>query len=123
MGLILKSDDKAAVMVFRKEKTWSGGTFTTYSISVSSKDKDDNWVKGFIDVSFKKGVEVSNKSKITIKNAFPIVTKGKDDRTFIKWMITDFIVVEEGEPVRTDEPMDFSSVGMDEELPFGPVSR
>ena len=88
MGLTLKTDDKP-VMIFRQEREYNGNIFYSYSIGVSSKDKDGNLVGGFIDCTFKKGVTVENKTKIFIKNAFPTVSQGKD-RTFTKWMITDF---------------------------------
>lgn len=85
----LTSEDRA-VMIFRNDKEYNGKKFATYSMSVSSKDKDGNWVGGFLECSFKNGVEIENKTKILIHNAFPVVNKGKDDRSYIKWMITDF---------------------------------
>lgn len=88
MGLKLTTDDKP-VMIFRNDKEYNGKTFPTYTISVSSKDKEGNWINSYLDCIFKKGVEVENKTKIFIKNAFPLVSQGKD-RTFTKWMITDF---------------------------------
>ena len=89
MGLTIKTDEKP-VMVFRKDKEYNGSTFPTYSIGVSSKDKDGNWISAYYDCLFKKGVEVENKTKIFIKNAFPVVSKGKEDRNYPKFMITDF---------------------------------
>lgn len=118
MGLTLKTDEKT-VKVFRKDREWSGGTFATYSVGVSSKDKDGNWVNGYLDVLFKKDVEVANKTEIEIVNAFPIVTTGKDGRTFVKWMITDFVEKSSGEPAPVKNN-DFLNVADDEieELPF-----
>ena len=78
-----------SVMVFRNDREYNGNTFATYAIGVSSKDKDGEWVNSSIDVMFKKGIDLENKTKIFIKNAFPVVSKGKD-RNFVKWMITDF---------------------------------
>lgn len=88
MGLKLTTDDKP-VMIFRNDKEYNGTTFPTYTISVSSKDKEGNWANGYIDCLFKKGVEIENKTKIFIKNAFPVSSKGKD-KVYTKWMITDF---------------------------------
>ena len=88
MGLKLTTDDRP-VMVFRNEKEYNGKTFPTYCIGVSSKDKEGNWVSSYIDCLFKKGMSVENKTKIFIKNAFPVANQGKD-RAFTKWMITDF---------------------------------
>lgn len=112
MGLTLKTDDRS-VMVFRNEKEYNGKTFPTYCIGVSSKDKDGNWVNSYIDVLFKKGVEVENKTKIFIKNAFPVANQGKD-RTFTKWMITEFEI--EGQ--KSSE--DFMNIpeGIQEEIPW-----
>ena len=85
-----------SVMVFRNEKEYNGNTFATYAIGVSSKDKDGEWVNSSIDVMFKKGIDLENKTKIFIKNAFPVVSKGKD-RNFVKWMITDFEIEGQGQ--------------------------
>ena len=107
----LTSEDKA-VMIFRNDKEYNGKPFVTYSISVSSKDKDGNWVSGYLDCIFKKGVSVENKTKIFIKNAFPTVSQGKD-RTFVKWMITDFEI--EGQT--SDDFMNIPD-SIEEEIPW-----
>lgn len=122
MGLKLTTDEKA-VMVFRKDKEYQGGTFATYSIGVSSKDRDDNWVNGYIDVAFKKGVELQNKSKINIENAFPVV-RSYNGKVYTSWMITEFTVVDEGEKAPL-ENQGFMNVpqGMDDELPFARPTR
>lgn len=98
MGLTIKSDEKdKGTKVIRKDReTKSGGTFATYSLMVSSKDADGNWQNGFIDCKFKKGVEVENKAKIKVNNAFYVVEK-YGDRNYTKLMITDFDVLEGGE--------------------------
>jgi len=113
MGLTLKTDDKG-VMVFANEKEGQNGKYTLYSIGVSSKDANKNWVNGFLNVRFKKGVEVGNKSKIRINNAFPTVTKS-GDKTYVSYMITDFDVLEAGE--NSDGFIDMSNVN-ESELPF-----
>lgn len=112
MGLTLKTDDRS-VMVFRNDREYNGKTFPTYSIGVSSKDKDGNWVSGFVDCQFKKSVELENKTKIFIKNAFPIVSQGKD-RTYVKWMIMDFEI--EGQ-TNSDGFMNIPE-GVQEEIPW-----
>ena len=108
----LTSEDKA-VMIFRNDKEYNGKPFATYSISVSSKDKEGKWVSGYLDCIFKKGVSVENKTKIIIKNAFPTVSQGKD-RTFVKWMITDFEI--EGQKSNDD----FMNIpdSIEEEIPW-----
>lgn len=128
MGLKLITDDKP-VKVIKKERSWSGGIFNVYSLMVSSKGKDGNWTNGFVDAQFKKADEskVTNKCKIMIKNAFPTVNES-NGKTYTKWMITDFDVVEEGEkPVSGDEFVnvdpnavdEFMAIeGMDDLVPF-----
>lgn len=126
MGVTLTGEK---VKVYAKEKTWSGGTFMTYSIGVASKDKDGNWNNGFLDVQFKKADEskITNKCKIDIKNAFPVVTE-YNNKKYVKWFILDFEVVEQGEGavggsldefVRIDDT-EFMNIpdGIDEEVPF-----
>lgn len=110
MGLTVKSDDKG-VMVFANEKEGANGKYTLYSIGVSSKDANKEWVNGFLNVRFKKGVSVPNKAKIKINNAFPVVTKS-GDKTYVSFMITDFENLDNKE-----EWVDMSNV-KDEELPF-----
>ena len=113
MGLTIKSDERGC-MVFANEKEGANGKYTLYSIGVSSKDANKNWVNGFLNVRFKKGVEVANKSKIRINNAFPVVTKS-GDKTYVSFMITDFETLEAGDS--NDGFIDMSNI-KDEELPF-----
>ena len=98
-------------MIFRDDK----GKYPRYSIGVSSKDKEGEWIKGYIPCKFKKDVEVENMTKILIKNAFYTVNKG-EKYNFVSVMITDFEVVDEGKP-SSDDFMDIPSV-IEEELPF-----
>ena len=89
MALKITTDGKP-VMVFRQEKTSNSGTpFTTYALGISSKDTNDEWVNGFIDARFKKGIDVPNKTKITINNAFYTCRK-VGERVFNSIMVTDF---------------------------------
>ena len=96
MGLKIVTDDRP-VKIIRKDKvSAAGNAYTQYSAMVASKDKDGNWHNGFIDVAFKSGVSVYNKSQIAIKNAFPVVSE-YNGKTSVKWMITDFDVIVQGE--------------------------
>lgn len=95
-------------MIFRDDK----GKYPRYSIGVSSKDKDDEWIRAYVPCKFKNGVELENMTKITIKNAFYTVSRG-EKYNFVSIMITDFEVVD-GEK---DKFMDIPP-GIDEELPF-----
>lgn len=113
MGLTLKTDEKGA-RIFANTKEGANGKYTLYSMGVSSKDSNNNWVNGYLNVRFKKGVEVGNKSRIKINNAFPVVTKS-GDKTYVSFMITDFDVLEGGES--GDGFIDMSNI-KDDELPF-----
>lgn len=97
MGLKIITDDRGPVTVFRQDKTSSAGNpYQQYSLGVSSKDKDGNWINGFINCQFKKDVEVANKAKIKINNAFYNVTESNGTK-YYKVFIMDFDVVEQGE--------------------------
>ena len=54
------------VTIFRNDT--EKGVF--YSVGLSKKDVNGNYVNGYKNVRFKKGVEVANKTKIYIKKAF-----------------------------------------------------
>lgn len=97
MGLTVTSDDKG-VKVYVKNKEWSGGSFKTYSIGISSKGKDGNWVNGYLDAQFKKddANKITNKCKIHIKNAFFTVSES-NGKKYTKLFITEFDVLEAGE--------------------------
>ena len=121
MGLKTVTDGKA-VTVYRKDRdTQNGGKFTTYCIGIASKDKEGNWVNGFLDCQFKKGVEVNNKAKIEIANSFYTVNE-YNGKKYTKLFILDFTVTEDGEAPVSQEEIDMSfmdiSADMQEELPF-----
>lgn len=124
----MKLTEDKKVRIFRKDRaTRDGGTFATYCMGVSSKKQDGSYVNGFIDCSFKNGVEVNNKTDITIQNAFPTVRES-NGRTFVSWMITEFEVVGEGQaPVNANQDPDMGFInvpeGLDNDLPFAAPSR
>lgn len=95
MGLVVSTDDKG-VKVFANEKDGPNGKFTLYSLGVNSKNQNGEWVNGYLNCKFKKGVSVANKTKIKINSAFFVATKG-GDKTYTHLMITDFDVLEAGE--------------------------
>lgn len=123
MGLKVVTE-KGPVTVYAKERaTQNGGKFTTYCIGVASKDKDGNWVNGFIDCQFKKDVVVNNKAKIEIGNSFFTVSE-YNGKKYTKLFITEFTVVEQGEvPQKNTQAtgnenwMDIPS-DIEESLPF-----
>ena len=104
MGLKIITE-QTPVTVYVNERQTQNGTFKTYSIGVSSKDKEGNWVNGFLPCNFRKGTEIANKSKISISNSFPTVRKYTDktgtERTEIGIFVLDYEVVEGGQPQPT----------------------
>lgn len=119
MGLKVTTDGRP-VTVFRQDKTSAAGNaYTTYALGISSKDMDGNWVNGFVDARFKSGVDVANKRKITINNAFYTV-KESNGKSYVSIMVTDFDIAENGQPATNNSNTDFMNIpdGVDEELPF-----
>ena len=132
----MKVTDKA--MIFKNDKG-------VYKASIARKYLDENGeeVTKFMNVhvGFRKGVEVKNKTKIDIKNGFmtffeiPTGNTYEDGtpeyRNYIKIMILDFEVLEEGvdEPVHSrnysqagntesEEVETYPELISDDELPF-----
>ena len=58
--------NKYPVMIFKSE--YQGNKF--YKVGLSKKDVDGNYINGYMPVRFKKGVELEDKTKIYIKNAW-----------------------------------------------------
>ncbi len=121
MGLKVITDGKA-VTVFRQDKTSQNGVpYTQYSLGISSKNANGEWVNGFIDCQFKKDVQVNNKAKIEIANSFYTVNE-YNGKKYYKLFIMDFNVVENGESQHVPQVDDsFMSIAddMDESgLPF-----
>ena len=124
MGLKIITE-QTPVTVYVNERQTQNGTFKTYLIGVSSKDKDGNRVNGYLPCNFRKGTEIANKSKITISNSFPTVRKYTDktgtERTEIGIFVLDYEVVEGGNqpaPAPSGD-MDFMKIDADmDSLPF-----
>ena len=119
MGLTVTSDDKG-VKVFAKEKESSMGKFMTYSLGVSSKNQSGEWVNGYINCRFKKGVIVANKAKIKINSSFFVASKS-GDKVYTHLMITDFDVLEAGETeTASDSADEFMQIpeNVAEDVPF-----
>ena len=92
-----------------------------YTIGLSKKDKDGNYINGYMNVSFKKGVELENKTKIRIKSAWLDFYK-KDIKTIPIIFVNEFEIVkndpfkEFGESIKTEVK---ESVKIeDSDLPF-----
>lgn len=77
-------------MVFRKD--YNGKP--SYSLGLSKKDKDGKYINGYVKVNFKKGVELDNKSKIKIKNAWLDFYKD-NEKTIPTIFINEFEIIDE----------------------------
>ena len=115
--------DNYSKMVFRKDNEF--GTF--YQIGLSKKDRNGNYINGYMNVRFKKGVSVPNMTKIVIKNAFIDFYLDKNNRTVPYIMVLEFETVEEEKKeVKKEESSDpFAAFGetvttndIENDLPF-----
>ena len=107
---MLKSKFWGETMIFAKE--YNGRTF--YSTSISKKNAQGGFDNGYIDVQFKKGTEIPNKTKITISEDNPAwltFYTNKDKKTV--WQL--FIAQYECDSQVNDVP-DFAAI--DEDIPF-----
>ena len=119
MGLTITTDDKG-IKVIRQDKTSkSGNPYQRYSLMVSSKDVNGEWHNGFMECSFKKGVSVTNKAKIKINNAFPVVDE-YNGNTRVSLKILDFEVLDEGvsSPTVSDDGFMKIPDGIEEEMEY-----
>lgn len=115
----MKSQFTGETMIFRNDDKG----FPIYKTSLGSKNAQGEWDNAYIDVKFKKGVEVGNKQKINIINGFLSFRKwGKDGKNFTTWeiVVTDFesddFETAAGEP--SGNVIADSFVAIDEEVPF-----
>ena len=123
MGLIISTDEKG-IKVIRKDGTSKAGNpYTMYSLMYSFKVGEE-WKNGFIDCSFKKKedgtpVDLANKSKILIKDAFLTGTEF-NGTTKPKIIVMDYEVLEGGENSPKPSADDFLMIpdGADEFMPF-----
>lgn len=85
-----KEGKNSPIMIFRNEK--EGRVF--FSTTVSHKDIDGNYQNAFINVQFKKNVEVPNKQLILIKDAWLDFFQTKDGKDVFIIFINNFDKVE-----------------------------
>ena len=62
----MKLENKYPVMIFAKE--YNGNIY--YNMGLSKKDQNGNYINGYINCKFKKGIQVDDKKKIYIKDAW-----------------------------------------------------
>lgn len=80
-------------MIFRKD--YNGRP--VYTIGLSRKDKDGNYVNGYMICNFKDGIELENRTRIKIKDAW-LSFYIKDKATVPTIFINDFEKVSEPNP-------------------------
>ena len=68
-----------------------------YSIGLSKKNKNGSYENGFMSARFKKDVEIANKTRIKIKEAF-LSFNVKDNKTFPYIFINDYEIISETNP-------------------------
>lgn len=78
-------------IIFRKD--YNGKP--SYSLGLSKKNKDGEFINGYIKVNFRKGVDLNNKTKIKIKNGWLDFYKD-EDKTVPTLFIDEFVIVSEG---------------------------
>lgn len=73
-----------------------------YSIGLQKKNKDGQYINGYMKVNFRKGVDLNNKTKINIKDGWLDFYK-EEDKTIPTLFINEFVIVSEGtEPKETE---------------------
>lgn len=108
--------EKCEVMIFRYEGQYGAN----YSIGLSKKDKDGKYENGYIQCKFQKGVDIPNKTKIKIKDAW-LTFNQKDKKTYPYIFIKNYELDEQPEENKKEESDPFEEFGLeikDEDLPF-----
>lgn len=112
MSLLLITDERG-IKVWRDDK----GQFPRYSVSVSKKNDQGKYENCYIDVHFKRDVELANGTEISINASFPSFNVGKDGKKYMYWQIMDFDIISQ-----PDGNKDYGFVnvpdGVEDETPF-----
>lgn len=88
MQIVSNKDD----LIFRRD--YNGKP--KYALSISKKDTNGNYVNGYINVHFRKNVELKNKTKIRVSDGWLDFYKD-NDKTIPTLFINEFKIVKEGE--------------------------
>lgn len=92
-------ENKYPVMIFKKE--YQGRVF--YSVGLSKKDRDGNYINGYMSCRFKNNVSVEDKTKMYIKSAW--VDFYLKDKTTVPYIfINEFSTVDETIEKTKEEP-------------------
>ena len=93
---IMSNNDE---MIFRKD--YNGKPI--YSIGLSKKDKNGNYINGYMNCNFKQGTDISDKTKIKIKSAW-LSFYLKDKQTIPTIFINDYEIVSVPKPKEETNP-------------------
>ena len=106
-------------MIFRNERNGKA----IFSIGLSKKNKDGEYVNGYMEVHFRNGVDLQNQTKIKIKEAW-LGFNQKEKKTYPYIFINDFDIIEEnefekfGDSIKTDSNIGEQIQIKDSDLPF-----
>lgn len=103
---MLKINVTGDTMIFRKDFD----DRPAYSTSLGKKLQDGTYDNAFINVKFKKGVDIANKTKIDITNGWLTFWKNKEDKPMWEIFINEFT---------SDAPQEIEGfTELDEDSPF-----
>ena len=123
MGIKCVTDNKPVTVVRKDGVSQNGKAYTMYSLMYSFKNSNEEWKNVFVDAQFKKvddkPVDLANKTKIKITNAF-MTGSEYNGNTKPKIFVLDYTVVEGGQPAPAPSgDMDFMKIDTDmDSLPF-----
>jgi hypothetical protein len=110
MGITIEGEG----MVFAKEHD----NWASYTMGISSKTAEGNWINAYVPVRFRKGEKVDNKTKINFR-AFPTVKENVVDgqnRNYIIWQILEWRIA--GDDMSSGTPdANFTALQQDD-IPF-----
>ena len=114
---MLNSNFSGEVMIFKNDKGF-------YSTTLSKKNQDGSYANAYVAVSFKKGVDIPNKTKINIKNGFLTFDQyQKEGKTItnLKIFVTEYEGAEQiasSKKTKGSEDIVFGTTKDDDVLPF-----
>ena len=112
MGVKIGDKIEGTRRLFVMENEWG----KSYSLGVSSKDPEGNWIPAYQPIRFKKDMTPPPNKTLIHYIAFTTSKKGKE-RNKVIWQITSFDVVEEGLPETFADPSGFTALDS-EDIPF-----
>ena len=107
----MKSSYTGPATVFRHEH--NGKAF--YKVAEIKENMEGKKEYAYKDVQFRRGVDVADHSKISIKSAWESFYKTKDDEVVFYIFINDF-VLQSGNMKQPEAPAEFEAI--DEDIPF-----